>query len=204
MSRTPADDASPFRGAPSRPRERARACLLVASAFAVGVVCALLTGCADKPPVRTERDPFADFSRYRTYAWIDAPTEPSPGHPDPARGMIAWRVRTAVDAQLSARGYAPADPGEADLLVALRSAVEERHANTLGAFMRYREAGGSEPIDRAFTFGYEVLTLTVELFDAASRQLVWRGMGVVALDARDRDTRAAAAVTEMFAQQPLR
>jgi hypothetical protein len=169
------------------------------------VLGALLAACAEKPPVKVLRDPLANFAAYRTYAWVAPLPEPSPGDPDPTRGVLAWRVRTAVDAQMAANGYAPAGDAPPDLLVGVRSAVDEKEADSLGDFVRYREAGGSEPFTKWFSFGgYEEVTLTVELFDAGSRHMIWRGAGVVALDAPDRGERAAAAVAEMFTRQPPR
>jgi hypothetical protein len=170
--------------------------------FAV-MLAPILSGCSNKPPVRTESDPSANFSRYRTYAWsADAPPEPAPGDPDPPLSMLAWRARTAVDAQLAYRGYVQTDVGEADLLVGVRSAIDERHANTIRNYLRYGDAGGTQGLVDAYTFGYELAILTVELYDAGSRQLVWRGDGIVAMDAKDRNARAAATVAQMFTEFP--
>jgi hypothetical protein len=163
----------------------------------------LVAACSNKPPVRTDRDQYADFSRYRTYAWsADVPAEPAPGDPDPALAALAWQTRTATAAQLANRGYLLTTAGDADVMVAVRCTVDERHANTVRAFARYRSAGGTQPIDEAYTFGFEEATLTVELYDAATRQMVWRGDGLVAMDAKDRNARAVATVAQMFTEFP--
>ena len=174
------------------------------SASSVLSLLLLLAACASKPPVHTERDPLADFARYRTYAWLAAPREPTPRDPDPTRGGFAWHTRMAVDSQLGKRGYLETDPNVADLLVSVGVTIDEKHADTLGDFMRYRDSGGTEGLFSAFSLGYEETRLTVELFDAGTRQVVWRGIGAISMDAHDRGPRVEVTVAQMFEAYPKR
>ena len=175
-----------------------------ASASSVLSLLLLLAGCSSKPPVHTERDPLADFARYRTYAWLAAPREPSPIDADPTRSGFAWRMRSALDSQLGRRGYVETDADGADLLVSVGVTIDEKHADTIRDYIRYRDAGGTQGLFSAYSLGYEETRLTVELFDAGTRQVVWRGIGALAMDAHDRGHQTDATVAQMFEAFPKR
>jgi hypothetical protein len=172
-------------------------------AVALVPLLSALAACADKIPVHVQPSPLADFSAYRTYAWAAPLPTPSPSDPETAVDLFGWRVENAVDAALQGRGYGRDDHAP-DLLVQLRAKIEERYADTIPAYQRYREAGGERPLFSAFAIGYEEATLVVELYDARSKQLVWRGATAVAMDAKQRGDRAAAGVAEMFKSFPVR
>ena len=92
---------------------------LVAALLMVTAV-ALVSCAARKPPtVVTEKDPEADFRRYRTYAWKDGSHVTSPaGHA---------RIVAAIDAELAAHGYRQAQDAP-DLFVSYHGASERRRA----------------------------------------------------------------------------
>jgi len=142
-----------------------------------------------------ERDPYAPFSTYRTYAWL-----PPLGGVE--ADLFGERARHEIDIQLVGKGYLPAGDGRPDLMVQTEVVVVERNADTIGDFIRYGEAGGTKDLFTAFAAGYEEATLTVMVFDAAGRQRIWRGRTPVALDAKHRVDRAAAGIDEMFKTFP--
>jgi hypothetical protein len=155
----------------------------------------LLTGCSPKPPpVKVEQAKFANFAAYRTYAWL-----PSTGGPD--KDLFGERARNEIEVQLAGKGYVQTLDGP-NLLVQTEVVVEERNAETLGDFARYEAAGGTQNFYAAFAIGYEEARLTVNVYDAATRQRLWRGMTPVAMDAKHRTDRAAGGVVEMFKSFP--
>ena len=164
------------------------------TSFAVGVL--FLAGCADKIPVKVERDPLTSFSRFSTYAWVA---------PEKHEDVFDLAVHNAVAVQLAGKGYALAyDPQQADLAVGASTVVEEKHAETIGDYVRYQEAGGTQPLGNAYAIGYEEAKITVEVIARDTGQPVWRGVGLVAMDSKARADRAVAAVVEMFKQFPRR
>lgn len=173
------------------------------SAGALVLFLLALAACADKIPVRVQPNPLADFSAYRTYAWAPPLPTPAPASPETAVDVFGWRVENAVDSAMQGRGYVRDDRAP-DLLVQLRATLEERYADSIGGYQRYRNAGGEQPLFSAYAIGYEEATVIVEVYDARTKQLIWRGTTAVAMDAKRRADRAAAGVAEMFKSFPVR
>ena len=177
-------------GAPARRRAGT-------AAVALAALLLLLAGCSSKPPVHVDPSSLADFGGYHTFAWLAEPPEPIAGAPDSPVQLFGWRMRTAVDNGLRGRGYA-LDADAPDLLVAVQVKIDERYTETIGDYFRYQDIGGSQSLFSAFSLGYEEAKLIVEVFDARSRQLVWRGHTAVSMDAAHRGDRAAANVAALM------
>jgi hypothetical protein len=181
---------------------------------AQAVACGLLiAACASPIDTAYDADPAVDFSRFATFAWIGERRLPDAGAEGEARRVsrvAAERLRAAVEAELRGKGYEPAAPESVDLLVAYsvgREQVvrEEQVAGRstvitpgYGAGTWYR----SSPVrTRTYTEG----TLTLQLLDRASRQVVWVGWGskrVTGSEPSEQLIRQAAA--EILAPLPRR
>src|SRR5262245_16837048 len=73
----------------------------------------LLPACASAPNVETTADPKADFSRYRTFVFLQSDPKATGAVTDP---LAQNRLRNLITGSLVDRGYAPAAPGQtADL-----------------------------------------------------------------------------------------
>ena len=124
------------------------------------------TAAAQQTSVDYDRN--ADFSRYKTYAWAQ-------GRPvqDPFNHQ---RIVAAIDAQLAAQGWKPVEPGQKpDALVLYRAAATERkQANVWGAGYgpAWRLGGGTARVD---VDTIQVGQLVVDIMDAATQKLLWRG-----------------------------
>lgn len=124
-----------------------------------------LTACASAQ-VSSEHDKTADLSRYRTYAWITGTQAANP--------MIEQRIRRAVDHQLAAKGLRKVKEA-ADLQVATHASTRvEQQVNTESLGYGYSGAGWSG--NMVNVRNVDVGTLMLDLVDASSQQLVWRGM----------------------------
>ncbi len=175
--------------------------------------CALvLTACAS--PIRTEHDsdPDADLAKYRSFAWIseDPLMGPSPGV---ARGeyispIDERRIRSAVEANLLAKGYRRAESRDtADLVVSFTIGSQEkvRTNSTPGRSSTYYSAyGGGAWYGGASvrTYTYVEGTLVLEFYDRATRHAVWAGWASKRLsksdDSEETLQRAVAAIFEEF------
>jgi hypothetical protein len=175
---------------------------MTSPARSVALLLLLVLGaCSSKIPVHVDQSSLADFSPYQTYAWLAAPPEPQAGEDETPVELFGWRMRSAVESGMRARGYAL--DGEApDLLVTVRVMIEEQYTNSYVEYWRYTQIGGSQNLFSAFSLGYEEATLVVEVFDARTRQLVWRGHTAVSMDAEHRGDRAAASVTALMQTFP--
>jgi hypothetical protein len=116
--------------------------------------------------VAVDWDHDADFSKYRTYAWIESKS--------PGNDLAAKRIIAAIDSQLTAKGLQKTQQNDADLAVVYNVGAKER-VSVQGydyGYGRYRWGGGTVRYD---TTAYTEATVVVDLVDAKARSLVWRG-----------------------------
>jgi hypothetical protein len=131
---------------------------------------ALLTvSCATTPKVTFDADPAANFAGFRTYSWAytSAPQGVNP--------LLVQRVKTAVESELTTRGYTQAATGNFAIGFTLgsRDRVEVSSLGSYGPYFRpWGGWGGYNQVDvRNITDG----TLTIDVYDIASKAPVWHG-----------------------------
>jgi hypothetical protein len=119
--------------------------------------------------VKTDYDRGANFSQYRTYSWEKVQTQ------DP---LWVGRIKEAVNASLSAKGLTPVESGGDVAIVAIETTQNQQTLNTFydgfGGGWRWRGLGGFGDATTT-TENYKLGTLVVDLFDAHSKTLIWRG-----------------------------
>jgi hypothetical protein len=119
--------------------------------------------------VTTDFDHQANFAQYKTYSWQEI---------KPANSLWDARIKNAVDAQLAAKGWTQVDSGGDVAIVAIKTTQTQRSLQTFydgfGGGWRWRGFGG---MGEATTTeqDYKEGTLVVDLYDAKTRQLIWRG-----------------------------
>jgi hypothetical protein len=123
--------------------------------------------------VKTDYDRAANFSQYKTFSWKKVQT------PDP---LWVDRIKAAVDAALAAKGWTQVESGGDISIVAIEINRDQQTLNTFydnfgGGFGR-RGFGGFGGFGESTTTPetYTVGTLVVDLFDAKTKNLVWRGV----------------------------
>jgi len=120
---------------------------------------------ADK--VTFDYDHNANFYKYKTFRWIQEPQTNEP--------FMRERIVQAVNAQLQMKGLRPCSEGEtAGLVIGANLATEEKHTwETYYSGSGWGWGGGwaTTTVET-----YEVGTLTVDLFDANTKKLVWQGI----------------------------
>ena len=129
-----------------------------------------LASAAFAQQVKTDYDRAANFSQYKTYSWEKVQT------PDP---LWVDRIKAAVDAALVAKGWTQVESGGDISIVAIDIDRDHQTLNTyydgFGGGRRWRGFGGfGESTTTSDT--YTVGTLIVDLFDAKTKNLVWRGV----------------------------
>ena len=140
----------------------------LARALYVAVALAIGAGVAGAQTVHTDSDPSVNFSSFKTYYW--AKTDPVAGN-----DITNQRIMAAVDRGMASRGWTKAPQGQANLAVVANVSTKQRQ--TLDTF--YGGYGGwgwggwgpTETTVRTYLEG----TLVVDLFDAMTKKLVWRG-----------------------------
>jgi Domain of unknown function (DUF4136) len=125
--------------------------------------------------VKTDYDREANFSQYKTYSWKKVQTQDS---------LWVDRIKEAVNTALAAKGWTPVQSGGDVAIVAVETTQNQQTLNTLydgfGGGWRWRGFGGFG--DSTTTVeNYKVGTLVVDLFDAKTKKLIWRGSASDAL-----------------------
>ena len=155
---------------------------------------ALVTTAASAQQVTYDYDRTADFSKITTYAWDGAGNINDP--------LNHKRIVAAVDSQLAAKGLRKVSPdAKPDVVVAYRAALtEDLEVNGTG-YGRFAGLGRSARVQRVY-----VGTLLIGMFDAESRELVWRGTASreVDLDASpdEREKHLKQATEKLFKKYP--
>jgi hypothetical protein len=134
--------------------------------------------------VRTNYLPRTDFSKYRTYAWVDeVQGVPSVGgHPDQ---ILDAQVKQAIDAQMAVKGFSKVANGDKpDLLIGYQLMIDsEKQVNGFGdSWGGWGGWGGWGPWGgssfgsfSANTSTNYVGTFVVGIYDPAVKKLVWIG-----------------------------
>lgn len=144
--------------------------------------------------VSTDADPSAQFGSYRTYTWAEGTPSPNP--------LGEERIHDGVMAQLAAKGLVQAS-GVPDLFVSTHmTAHEEKELVSSGFGYGPWWGGGGYATTSVNT--YVKGTLIVDLYDARTRKLVWRGTAVgTASDKPSKNTeKLNKALNKMFAKYP--
>ena len=143
-------------------RRHVFAAATAAAAAAIAVACAPIT-----VTTYTGRD--ADVAAYRTFAW-DRSDGGVPGDPRlDNNDLFHDYVRHAIERQLVSRGYEPTAL-QPDLYVRYQSSARQQTRVSDS-----RTAAG-RPCDGCSVEVYDIGTLLIDLRDARSGALVWRGV----------------------------
>jgi hypothetical protein len=120
--------------------------------------------------VKTDYDRSADFTLYKTYSWEKVETQ---------NQLWVGRIKDAVNSVLSAKGWVLTESGGDVAVLAMEMSKEHQTLNTyydgFGGGWRWRWGGGGFGDSTTTTETYKVGTLVLDLFDAKTKQLVWRG-----------------------------
>jgi len=90
----------------------------VVRAVVIFLPCLLLTGCS-AAMVRSHYDPQANFAALHTYAWLPS-DQAAPGDQETPDENFDRRIRSDVERDLQAKGYAPAGAAAPDFLLNYR------------------------------------------------------------------------------------
>jgi hypothetical protein len=139
-----------------------------------GAFLTVLLGSAFGQQIQTDFDHQANFSRYKTYSWQEVKASNS-----------LWddRIKNAVDAQLAAKGWTQVDNDGDVAIVAIKMTKTQKTLETFydgfgGGGWGWRRFGGygdSFGDSTTTEHDYKEGTLVVDIFDAKSKQLIWRG-----------------------------
>ena len=133
-----------------------------------GLAIALLFASASfAQHVKTDYDRTANFSQYKTYSWEKIQTQDT---------LWVGRIKEAVNAALTAKGWTQTESGGDVSIVAMEMTRDHQTVNTYydGFGGGWRWGGGFGDATTS-TETYKVGTLVIDLFEANSKKLIFRG-----------------------------
>jgi hypothetical protein len=155
----------------------------------------VLTAVSFGQQVKTDYNHNANFGEYKTYSWENIKTK------DP---LMVDRIKDAVNGALAAKGWTQVPSGGDVCLVAMEITHNQQTLNTFydGFGGGWRWGGFGDATTTTET--YQVGTLVVDLFDAKTKNLIWRGSSSDTLSNNaDKNTKNLdKGVQKMFAHFP--
>ena len=177
------------------------------SPFLVAILSSLLlAACNTGPTIRSDADPSIDLSKFHSFAFHEPLSTDKEGY----SSLVTARLRDAVRRELEARGCR--QQAGAPLLVNFHVSVENRtdlRSTPSAGYYGYRSGmygvWGGYPSDLE-TVHYRVGTLTIDVVDAAKKQLAWQGIAEGRISDSAAETPGPAidkVVGEIFERYPV-
>jgi hypothetical protein len=132
-------------------------------------VFALGAGAALAQDVNVNYVPGTDFSKYKTYKWVEIQGAEKPDQ------ILDTQITQAIDKALAAKGLAKAAGGTAGLAIGYQVALtQQQQWNTYstGGYGARRYGGG---MGTATSTTINIGTVALDMYDAAAKELVWKG-----------------------------
>ena len=166
------------------------------------LMCVHAVACAPIQ-VSSHVDRGRDFTRYRTYDWGPADALPPSDPRFERNSFVQDHIHGAIERNMAARGFERAAVGETpDVRVHLHAVIDRRlNVNQLDSRAGYCIAGDCQ----AGLADYQQGTLVVDVVDAQTNRLVWRGWARDSVDGvlenRDRLARKIEAAVRLMLER---
>jgi hypothetical protein len=153
-------------------------------------LAALTAGVVYAQHVTTDSDPAAPFATYKTYAW-------TPGTAS-AISLTEQRIHDGVNAQLQGKGMTQVDSNP-NVFVATHVTTHAVPQVIADGFGPWGFGGGMATV-QTYTEG----SLIVDLYDATTRKMVWRGVATAAVSSKPEKNaeKIDKSLMKMFARYP--
>ncbi len=173
-------------------------------------MCVAATGCASDN-LRSDYDPTADFSQYKTYNFFADAGPESTNY----QSFFSQYMTVAISREMEARGYTMSD--DPDLLINFNAILREKTdvrttpAPMYGGYYGYR-GGFYDPwmgygyAQETHVSQYTEGTFNIDLVDARKKKLVWEAVGVGRITEKlleNLEERVDAGVARAFAKYPF-
>ena len=167
----------------------------LAALVCASLVVLVVSACAPFR-VRIDRDAEVDLSALRTFSWLPRPEDPQ-ANPFADNPLLRKRVRTAVEDNLTSRGYRLEKDGESDFQVVFHVTLANKTIRQTGpGFVGYPYYAGYA---RTYEYSFQEGTLILDVVSQDGKALLWRGWVTGAVPTPDTaGNRVALAVREIL------
>jgi len=145
------------------------------AAIMTGLAILALVVAGEAQKIRYNYMPGIDFSRFKTYKWVDIKGAKYPNE------LVDTRIKQAIDKQLALKGLQRTDNDFADLYVAYQAAVNQQQQwnayNTGGNYWGWGGwyGWGGMGTTTVTSSTINIGTLNVDVYDVATKKQIWRG-----------------------------
>jgi hypothetical protein len=192
--------------------------MIILQSFFMAVLW-MAAACAPSPKIGYDFDRSADFSAYHTYAWLSGDQEKT-GDRRADSSSVDMRIRIAVGTQLRLKGYQALPEGKPDFYVAYHIGLKDSSPSISTQYYSDGMAGrafshsadtrsAGKPaaaVNETPSSSYLTGSLLIDIIDAASQKLVWRGTAAGEVDpgltSQQRDERTKAVVQKVLSHFP--
>jgi Domain of unknown function (DUF4136) len=154
--------------------------------------------------VRYDFDKDKDFSKFKTYKWVEIKGAQLPDE------LTQKALTSAIDAELARKGLTKTDSDNADLYIGYQTALSQEKEFTSyntgwgygpgwgGAW--YGHGGMASTTTYGSTSTVYVGQLDLSMYDPATKQLVWRGSASKTLDPKAKPDKKQKNITKAVAK----
>jgi hypothetical protein len=174
------------------------------------ILLSLAAVCSVAQDVRHNYAAGQDFSRYRTYKWVEI------SGTDKLNQLAEQQLQASVDAEMTKKGLTRSEDDSADLFIAYQAALGQEKQFTSfstdwgygpGWYGRYGGMGGGMTTGETTTI--HVGQITLDIYDRSEKKLVWRGSASKTLNTKAKPEKqkknldkAVAKLLKNFPPQP--
>src|SRR5574340_1514586 len=135
--------------------------------------------------VRYNFDKTADFSKFKTYKWVEIQGSKE------VNDLVAGQIRDSIDAELAGKGLTKADSDDVDLYIGFQAAIgTEKQFNSYSTGWGYGPGWGGGwyggGMGSTMTTGSTTTIykgqLDLDMYQPSTKNLVWRGIVSKTLD----------------------
>jgi Domain of unknown function (DUF4136) len=167
----------------------------------------LLAGMATAQDVRYNYDKSADFTKYKTYKWVEMKTSDKDE-------LIDKQIRSTIDAELAKKGLTKSDSDNVDLDIAYQVAIStEKQVNTFSSdfgygpgWGYYGRGGMGTGTSTSTTSTLYIGSLQLDFYDVATKKAVFRSVATKTIDTKakpeKRQKNLTKAVAKMLKEYP--
>jgi hypothetical protein len=178
--------------------------------FALMVGLAMIGGSSFAQDVRYNFDQNTDFSKFKTYKWVEMKDATK------VSDLVDKQIKAAVESQLATKGLTKVDDDKADLFVGYQANVGQEKQFTSyssdwgygGGWYRggWYGGGGGTSTTQGQTSTIYTGQLALDMYDSSNHDLVWRGVGSKTIDTKAKPEKQqknlTKAVTKMLKNYP--